>query len=373
MHRREQTVLGVLLVQQRHTQHRLFRPMRYIRKTHRRKQAVLGNVQQRHFRPLSNQEVSVTEKALMPEIVVVGSCNMDIYAYAAHLPEPGETVVGNRYWMGMGGKGANQAVGARRLGASVTMVGRVGDDMFGQRMLETLRGHGVACDTIRVDRESGSGVALVVVDQQAENVIVVIPGANMRVTPDDVDAASERLRAADVLLMQLEIPLEVVAHALDVARQGRTLCLLNPAPARALPDSILRKVHLLTPNQNEARVLTGIPTDTLEGARAAGQALLARGVPAVIITLGAQGALLVQPERCLHLPGVAVEALDTSGAGDAFMAGLAVALGEGKSFEEAIRFANLAGALATTRPGAMPSMPSRAEVEALAGRQSRGN
>ena len=298
---------------------------------------------------------------------------MDIYAYAAYLPEPGETVVGSRYWMGMGGKGANQAVGARRLGASVAMVGRVGDDLFGQRMLDTLRRHGVSCDTIRVDKESGSGVALVVVDQQAQNVIVVIPGANMCLTPDDVDAAASCLGAADVLLMQLEIPLAAIARALEVARQGRTRYLLNPAPARPLPDDILRKVHLLTPNQNEARVLTGIAADTLEGARAAGQALLARGVPAVIITMGAQGALLVQPERCVHLPGVAVDALDTSGAGDAFMAGLAVALGEGKSLEEAIRFANLAGALLTTRPGAMPSMPTRAELEAFASRQSSGS
>jgi ribokinase len=297
------------------------------------------------------------------KVVVVGSCNMDIYTWTDHLPEPGETVIGDRYWMVMGGKGANQAVGTRLLGAEATMVGRVGDDLFGRQMVETLHAHGVAGDYIRVDTESGSGVALVFVDKQGENMIAVISGANMRLGPADVDAAAGKVRAADVVLMQLEVPLEANERAVDIALEGGALCILNPAPARPLPDRVLKKIHLLTPNQNEAKVLTGLPADTLEGARAAGLALLDRGVQTVIVTLGARGALIVRPDDTVHLEGVPVDTLDTTGAGDAFMAGLAVALGEGKSLEESTRFANIVGALSTKKPGAMPSLPTRDEVE----------
>ncbi len=299
-------------------------------------------------------------------IVVVGSSNMDIFFYTDRMPEPGETVIGNRYWMAMGGKGANQAVGSRLLGAEVTLVGQVGDDLFGRRMLDNFSSHGIACDHIQVDKEADSGVALILVDKQAENSIVVVPGVNMRISPADVEAAANKLRAADVLLMQLEIPLDAIQRAVDIAHEGSTLCVLNPAPARPLPDCILEKVHLLTPNQSEARVLTDIPADTLEGAEAAGQALLDKGVQTVIITLGAQGALIVRPDQTLHVEGVRVDALDTTGAGDAFMAGLAVALAEGQTLEEATRFANVAGALSTQKPGAMPSLPTRDEVEAFA-------
>ena len=300
------------------------------------------------------------------KVVVVGSANMDIYSWTDHLPEPGETVIGDRYWMVMGGKGANQAVGARLLGADVTMVGRVGEDLFGQRMLETLNSYGVACDYVRVDNGAGSGVALVIVDKKAENVVVVISGVNMRIDLTDVDAAADKLGDADVLLMQLEIPLDAIERAVDIALEGGALCVLNPAPARPLPDCILRKVDLLTPNRHEAKVLSGVSTDTLDGAEAAGQALLGKGAQAVIITLGAQGALIVRPGETLHLEGVPVDALDTTGAGDAFMAGLAVALAEGRSLEEATRFANMVGALSTKKPGAMPSLPTRDEVEAFA-------
>lgn len=300
------------------------------------------------------------------KVAVVGSSNMDIFCYTDQLPEPGETVIGDRYSMVMGGKGANQTVGARRLGAEVTLVGRVGDDLFGQRLLDTLNSYDVACDYVRVDKEAGSGVALITVDKQAENSIVVVPGVNMRIAPTDVEAAAEQIRAADVLLMQLEIPMDTVERALDVARESDTLCILNPAPARPVPDRILKKLHLLTPNQTETKLLTGLPADTMEGAEAAGRALLDKGVQAVIITLGSQGALVVRPNQTTHVAGVEVDAFDTTGAGDAFMAGLAVALAEGRALEEATRFANLAGALSTTKPGAMPSLPTRDEVEAFA-------
>lgn len=306
-----------------------------------------------------------------PKIVVVGSANMDVYAYVSHLPEHGETVIGDRYWMGMGGKGANQAVGACRLGANTTLVGRVGQDVFGRQMLETLSQHGVHCDLIKVDSDAGSGVALVMVDERAENIISVIPGANMCVSPADVEAAYERIKNADVVMMQLEIPLDAIEKTLDIARHHDTLCILNPAPACSLPDSLLNKVDLLTPNQTEAKFLTGISADTVEGAEAAARALLAKGVKTVIITLGASGALIVQPDDTLHIDSFKVDAFDTSGAGDAFMGGLGVALSEGKTLKEAVRFANAVGALAATKPGAMPSMPSRTEVDALIQKESQ--
>jgi ribokinase len=299
------------------------------------------------------------------KIVVVGSCNMDIYAYADHLPEAGETVIGSEYWMGMGGKGANQAVAAARLGAESKMVGRMGKDVFGDQMMNTLSSYGVNCDFIQRDGSAGSGVALVIVDDQAENIIAVVPGTNMRITPGDVNQSSEQLQAAAIVMMQLEIPLDAIAETLKIARAGATLAILNPAPARDLPDEILRDVDILTPNQTEIRFLSGISAETLAGAKDAGHALLQRGVKTVIVTLGSLGALIVRPDGAQHLEGFSVDCIDTSGAGDAFMGGLGVGLAEGMTLEQATRFANSVGALSTTRRGAMPSMPSREEVEAF--------
>lgn len=299
-----------------------------------------------------------------PKIVVVGSCNMDIYSWTDHLPEPGETVIGERYWQVMGGKGANQAVAACRQGAQVSMIGRVGNDLFGQNMLGTLAGYGVDASLVRVDESVGSGIALVVVDKRPENIIVVVPGTNMCIEPAEIDAAAACIHAADVLLAQMEIPLPAIKRAFEVARQGKTFCILNPAPARPLPDEIYQMIDLITPNQNEAKALTGISAETVEGAESAGKALIDRGVPAVIITLGAQGALLVLPNETHHLEGLHIQdALDTTGAGDAFMGGLAVSLANGKSLLKAIRFANVVGVLSTRRLGAMPSMPGQDEVE----------
>ena len=301
-----------------------------------------------------------------PRIVVVGSCNMDIYSWTAHLPEPGETVIGERYWMGMGGKGANQAVAASRLGADITLIGRVGNDLFGKQMLETLNSYGVGCDFIKVDDGSGSGVALVTVDKKPENMIIVIPGTNMRITPADVMAAESRIRDADVVMMQLEIPLDIVECAADIARNSNTRCILNPAPAQPLSERLIKKFYLLTPNQQEAKILTGIPADTLEGAKKAGKALLKMGAQDVIITLGPMGALIVTGNETIHIPGIHMEdAVDTTGAGDAFMGGLSVALARGKSLENATRYANIIGALSTRKPGATPAMPTAEEAESF--------
>jgi ribokinase len=238
--------------------------------------------------------------------------------------------------------------------------------MFGQEMLQTLTDHGVNCEFIQVDEEAGSGVALVMVDDQGENIISVIPGTNMRITPVVVEAATGQIRAADVVMMQLEIPLDAIEKTIDLARANDTLSILNPAPACPLPDSILNKVDLLTPNQTEAKFLTGISADTVDGAEAAARALLDKGVKTVIITLGANGALIVQPDSTTHIESFKVDAFDTSGAGDAFMGGLGVALSEDKELEEAVQFANIVGALSATRGGAMPSMPTRIEVDDFA-------
>jgi len=301
-----------------------------------------------------------------PRISVVGSCNMDIYATTEHLPEPGETVIGHSYIMTMGGKGANQAVAAGKLGGDVTMIGRVGCDAFGRQMLDTLDSYGIHTAHIHCDDGAGSGMALIVVDRRPENVIVVIPGTNMRITPQDVLAAEAEIKQSSVLLMQLEIPLDAIEAAIQVARLGNCLCILNPAPARQLPEVILQNIDLLTPNQNEARLLSGIPADTIEGARKAGERLLEMGVPAVIITLGASGCLLVNKEGSLHIPAFSIpDAIDPSGAGDAFMGGLAIALAEGKSLEQAARFGNASGALSTRKQGAMPAMVTRQELDAF--------
>jgi len=299
-----------------------------------------------------------------PRISVVGSCNMDIYATTEHLPEPGETVIGYNYIMTMGGKGANQAVAARKLGGDVTMIGRVGCDAFGKQMVETLNSYGINTTHIHCDEEAGSGMALIVVDKRPENVIVVIPGTNMRITPQDVRAAEQQLQQSAVLLMQLEIPLDAIESAIATAHRANCICILNPAPARQLPPAILRNIDLLTPNQNEAKLLTGISAETIEGAQKAGEALLQMGVPAVIITLGSSGSLLVQKGSSKHIPAFSIpDAVDPSGAGDAFMGGLAIALAEGRTLEEATQFGNASGALSTRKHGAMPAMVSRQELD----------
>ena len=301
-----------------------------------------------------------------PRISVVGSCNMDIYATTEHLPEPGETVIGHSYIMTMGGKGANQAVAAGKLGGDVTMIGRVGCDAFGRQMVDTLNSYGIHTSHIHCDDGAGSGMALIVVDRRPENVIVVIPGTNMRITSQDVLAAETEIKQSSVLLMQLEIPLDAIEAAIQTARLGNCLCILNPAPARQLPEVILQNIDLLTPNQNEARLMTGIPADTIEGARKAGEKLLEMGVPAVIITLGASGGLLVNKEGSLHIPAFSIaDAIDPSGAGDAFMGGLAIALAEGRTLEQAARFGNASGALSTRKQGAMPAMVTRQELDAF--------
>ena len=303
----------------------------------------------------------------MPKIVVVGSSNTDMVVQTPHIPAPGETVLGGEFIMAAGGKGANQAVAAARLGAEVTFVARVGQDVFGEQALAGFRREGLDTRHVVTDPEAVSGVALIFVDAGGENSIAVAPGANARLSPDDVRRAREVIEAADVLLLQLEIPLETVQMAAEVAHRAGVRVILNPAPAPAdpLPAELLTCVDVLTPNESEAGLLIGTKVADTSDAELAARRLIERGVGAVIVTLGARGALAVTPEGQQLVPSFPVDVVDTTAAGDAFNGGLAVALAGKKSLAEAIRFASACGALAATRMGAQPSLPAADEVAAF--------
>ena len=295
----------------------------------------------------------------MSNIVVVGSANMDIYVNTKYLPEPGETVVSKNYLMTVGGKGANQAVAAQRLGANVSMIGKIGKDNFGQEILKTLDSYKVNTSHFFIDENKGSGMAVIIVDEQPQNVIAVTPGSNMCITVDEIDTKSNVIKSADIVLAQLEIPLGVIERVAEMVREDDGIFILNPAPARNLSREILKNVDFLTPNQTEAKLLTGIETDSLNGAKAAGKKLLGMGVPNVIITMGSQGAMYLSKTMVKLIPAYFIEdAIDPSGAGDAFMGGFSVALTEGRDVLEAIKFGNLIGGLSTRKYGAMPAMPS---------------
>jgi ribokinase len=303
-----------------------------------------------------------------PRIVVVGSSNTDMVVKAERLPGPGETVTGGTFVMAPGGKGANQAVAAARLGAEVTFVARVGQDMFGDQAVEGYRKEGILTDLVVRDPQHHTGVALILVDRRGENLISVASGANHALRPQDVQQAAERIKAADVLLLQLEIPMETVQFAARLAAEAGVKVILDPAPAPDAPleDRLLRSVTCLTPNESEAERLTGICVRDEDSAWAAADKLLQTGARQVIVTLGAKGALLAGGGQSVMIPGYRVEALDSTAAGDAFNGGLGAALARGLPWEEAVREANLVGALSVTRLGAQPSLPTADEVRRFA-------
>jgi ribokinase len=299
-------------------------------------------------------------------IVVVGSSNTDMIIKIDRIPKPGETRLGGEFLMAAGGKGANQAVAAARAGGDVTLVARVGQDMFGQRAVAGLREHGVNVDHVQYDK-CPSGVALIFVAEDGENSIAVGSGANARLSPADVRKAKGAVAKAEVLLLQLESPLDAVQAATDLAAAAGATVILNPAPAQPLPAKLLKKVSILTPNETEAELLTGVKVNGDASCAQAANILLRMGVETVIITLGAQGAFVASATMKQRVPGFNAKAVDTTAAGDAFNGTLAVALSEGMPMIDAVRFANAAGAISVTRMGAQPSAPTRKEIEKLAG------
>ncbi len=297
-------------------------------------------------------------------IVVAGSFNTDLTSYLQRMPRPGETVHGERFVTGAGGKGSNQAVAAARLGADVTFIGRLGKDVFAELAYEIWDAEGVNRDYVAQDDEVATGVAPILVDSNGENSIVVVLGANLRVQPADIDAARDQIAGADILIAQLEINLDMVAYALQVAKAEGVTTILNPAPAAALPAKTLALADYLTPNQTELEAL-GDGEDVVEAARS----LLTRDDQTAVVTLGSAGAQIVTGADTTIVRSFDVDVVDTTGAGDAFTAGLAVALAEGAGLAEAVRFANATAALCVTKPGTARSTPYRGEVAALLAKQ----
>jgi ribokinase len=301
----------------------------------------------------------------MPNIVVVGSTNIDLTFPVAQLPRPGETVAGAGMQTGFGGKGSNQAVMAARLGGRVLMISAVGGDGFGRQALDNYRAAGVETTHVRVDASQPTGTAAILVDQQARNCIVVVAGANGGVSPADVRQARAAIESANVVLAQLETPIDATREAFRLARATGVKTILNPAPARPLADELLALTTFCIPNETELETLTGSPAWSLEEAESAARSLLRRGPEVVIVTLGERGSLVVGGSIVEHSPPVPVQAVDPTAAGDAFIGSLAVFLSRGDSLFQAVRQAGAVAALTVTRPGAQSSFPPAAEIEAF--------
>ncbi|WP_053118988.1 ribokinase [Pseudomonas sp. P1.31] len=298
-------------------------------------------------------------------VVVIGSLNMDLVTRAPRLPVGGETLIGHSFATVSGGKGANQAVAAARLGAQVAMVGCVGNDDYGVQLRDALLAEQIDCQAVSVVEDS-SGVALIVVDDNSQNAIVIVAGANGAMTPAVIDQFDAVLQAAEVVICQLEIPDATVGHALKRARALGKTVILNPAPAsRPLPADWFTAIDYLIPNESEATALSGLPVDSLESAEKAASHLIAMGAGKVIITLGAQGSLFANGQSFEHFPAPKVKAVDTTAAGDTFVGGFAAGLAAGKSETEAIRYGQIAAALSVTRAGAQPSIPTQSDVQAF--------
>ena len=299
-------------------------------------------------------------------VLVVGSANVDFTVAASRLPGVGETVSGGTLLVNHGGKGANQAVAARRLGAEVRFVACVGDDASGRDIRAALQAEGVGVDGMIVTREAATGTALIVVDQQGRNQIVVAPGANWRLSAEHVRSRAEDFAWAQVVLCQLETPLDTLDVALGEARRRGLVTVLNPAPVRdGISDDVWRRVDYLTPNEGEAARLSGVPVENVRSAGAAARVLRERGVGTVIVTLGVQGSIACTAGGDVRTEAFPVNAVDTTAAGDSFNGALGTALAAGDALPDALRFASAAAALACTRRGAQPSLPTRAEVDRL--------
>ena len=299
------------------------------------------------------------------KIVVIGSSNTDMVVRTKRIPRPGETIIGGTFMMNPGGKGANQAVAASLLGGNVTFVARTGNDIFGDKSMSNYREAGINTGSVFRDENLPSGVALICVDDNAENSIVVSPGANGGLSVQDVEAVKKEIESANYLLMQLEIPMETVEYAARLASKAGVKVILNPAPAARLSEELLKNIYLITPNETEAELLTGITINHPEDAKYAADKLIDMGVENVIITLGASGALIRDVNGFARQEARKVDAIDTTAAGDVFNGALCVALTEDMDIREAVRFATVAASVSVTRMGAQSSIPAREEVDAL--------
>ncbi len=305
------------------------------------------------------------------KIIVVGSSNTDMVVKTSHLPRPGETVIGGEFITAGGGKGANQAVAAARAGGDVYFIARVGDDHLGKSAINGFRKEKIKTDFVYIDKKAPSGVALIVVDEKGENSIAVAPGANSRLMPVDIRKAKNIIKSAKVLLVQLEIPIKTVVEAVSIAADNGIKTILNPAPAMPLPDALLNKISIITPNETEAEILTGIKIVDGQTAKAAAIELRKKGVSTVIITLGEKGAYLHNEEISALIPSIKVKAVDTTAAGDIFNGSLAVSIAEEKPMIQAVRFANIAAAISVTKIGAQPSAPKRNQILRLLKQSSK--
>ncbi len=296
-------------------------------------------------------------------IAVIGSSNTDMVVLTDKFPAPGETVMGKDFLMNAGGKGANQAVAAARLGATVAFIGKVGSDMFGQEAIRTLKNEGIDVTSVSTDSENASGIAQITIDGNGENCIVVVPGANNTLTENDIQNAAKLICDADIVLLQLEIPLATVVHAAKFACQKGKKVILNPAPATELPDDLFPNLYMVTPNETEIELLTGIRVTDQSTAKVAAEMMINKGVEVVIITMGTAGAYIHSANIQEHITAPKVQAVDTTAAGDCFNGALALALAESRDLTDAVQFANRAASIAVTRLGAQSSLPNKNELD----------
>jgi ribokinase len=299
------------------------------------------------------------------KIVVVGSCNTDMVIKADRLPIPGETILGGTFFMNPGGKGANQAVAASRMGGNVTLISKTGNDVFGKQSVMLYTAENIKTDYIFSDPKHPSGVALITVDSNGENCIVVASGANAYLTPSDIDKAIAEIEGSDLVLMQLEIPIETVEYVAEISTKKGIKVILNPAPARALSNNLLKNLYIIIPNKSEAEILSGIKVSDIESAKQAADIISLKGVDIVVITLGSQGALIKEYSEYHFVEAFKVDAVDTTAAGDTFCGTVCVGLSEGKSILDSVKMAARAAALTVTRMGAQTSIPYRSELASL--------
>ena len=300
---------------------------------------------------------------MMGRVTVVGSFMFDLVARAPRRPKTGETLIGDSFGMFIGGKGANQAIAASRLNALVCMVGRLGDDLFGNQFLDKFSDEKINTDFVIQDKNNGTGVGMPLIDASGDNSIVIIPRANTALSAENINQGYEAIANSDILLLQLEVPIEASQRAAEIAKENSTIVILNPAPAREIPDTLLDLVDILTPNESETEILSGISATTEKEAKEAARILMDKGVETVILTLGSRGSLLLTATVESFFPANQVDVVDTTAAGDAFCGALAASLANGSTIEEAVKTGNAAGALAVTKLGAEPSLPKKVDLD----------